>query len=615
MSDYYVAINGDDRNPGTAEAPWRTLGHAFNSLRAGDVLIMGGGVYHEVVRVKLAGQPGAPILIKAAEGERPILDGRAGVGGLNAGLPLGQDYKVNGDPNSPMFGAVARNQALLTIDGSQYAEINGLIIRGSMGRHVNSSNAAAAPMKNIIFSNCEFISARLHSIMFTNSENILFEDCLIKSTADFFPHAFRPRFGVNGQLQTHNAGVSLGGVKNITFRRVAVRNFYGEGIITTANNNPSDGILIEGCVFDTGFKSAVYVHAAANVTVRNNLIFRSAENIAQGDHYLVGLTLGNPIRVQSGEGSKEYAKHPTNNVKILNNIIVGTNYGITLAGSHNTEPVKNVIVAGNTIVAQNAALATITYYPENFTIRNNVFIGSPPVSANNVGQWQGSDIAIDHNAWSSAPDHWRHDTDVIGGDLLVDPDYRIPAGSGKTAVEAFNLLPTSAAIGAGLDKWEVSDIDYWGNVRDDPPSMGAIEPSAPPPPPSTKPDPPTLDRINGPIRGGQYDVTWEPVPGATEYRLQEQYNGGGWRLVYTGSWPLFFANRIAGNYCYRVRITHDGVTYSDWSNVECTEVVDPDAPPPEPPEVVTVRLEVGGKVWAVTATAASIHAGLLDNAE
>ncbi len=73
---YAVSTSGSDGAAGTETAPWRTIQHALTSLNPGDTLIVHGGTYVEHVSVSLhAGTASAPIVVRAATGERPIVKG------------------------------------------------------------------------------------------------------------------------------------------------------------------------------------------------------------------------------------------------------------------------------------------------------------------------------------------------------------------------------------------------------------------------------------------------------------------------------------------------------------------------------------------------------------
>jgi hypothetical protein len=69
------ATRGDDKNVGSLESPWRTLGHALRQLKPGDTLYLRGGVYYEKPFLSRTGTVDAPITIASYPGELAIIDG------------------------------------------------------------------------------------------------------------------------------------------------------------------------------------------------------------------------------------------------------------------------------------------------------------------------------------------------------------------------------------------------------------------------------------------------------------------------------------------------------------------------------------------------------------
>ncbi len=69
---YIVAPGGNDANPGTLAAPWRTIAKATASLQAGDTVLVRAGTYSEVLQPARSGQPGLPI-VYAAYGDGPAV--------------------------------------------------------------------------------------------------------------------------------------------------------------------------------------------------------------------------------------------------------------------------------------------------------------------------------------------------------------------------------------------------------------------------------------------------------------------------------------------------------------------------------------------------------------
>lgn len=69
------SVSASDNNPGTAEKPLKTISAATAKVRAGDHVIVHGGNYREVVIITASGTAQAPIVIKAAPGETPVIKG------------------------------------------------------------------------------------------------------------------------------------------------------------------------------------------------------------------------------------------------------------------------------------------------------------------------------------------------------------------------------------------------------------------------------------------------------------------------------------------------------------------------------------------------------------
>jgi hypothetical protein len=78
---FYVAVTGNDANPGTFDKPWRTWQKAFSGAGAGDTVFIRGGTYYpdadDECGVSVLGRKGTysnPICIFNYPGENPVLD-------------------------------------------------------------------------------------------------------------------------------------------------------------------------------------------------------------------------------------------------------------------------------------------------------------------------------------------------------------------------------------------------------------------------------------------------------------------------------------------------------------------------------------------------------------
>ena len=72
---YVDANQGDDRQAGGEQTPWKTLRHALRQLEPGDTLYLRAGVYYEHPSLTRSGTAEAPITISAYPGEKVVIDG------------------------------------------------------------------------------------------------------------------------------------------------------------------------------------------------------------------------------------------------------------------------------------------------------------------------------------------------------------------------------------------------------------------------------------------------------------------------------------------------------------------------------------------------------------
>jgi hypothetical protein len=74
-SSFYVSTTGNDSNPGTQTAPWRTVQHAADTVRAGSTVNVLGGVYEELVSINKSGNAADGfITFRSYPGETAVLD-------------------------------------------------------------------------------------------------------------------------------------------------------------------------------------------------------------------------------------------------------------------------------------------------------------------------------------------------------------------------------------------------------------------------------------------------------------------------------------------------------------------------------------------------------------
>ena len=74
-SEYFVSPSGNDGNSGSAKAPFRTIGKAASKAVAGDIVTLLPGVYYDSIMPRHSGSAKRPVLFRASEAGKVILDG------------------------------------------------------------------------------------------------------------------------------------------------------------------------------------------------------------------------------------------------------------------------------------------------------------------------------------------------------------------------------------------------------------------------------------------------------------------------------------------------------------------------------------------------------------
>src|SRR5437870_13883811 len=71
---FYVSPSGNDSNPGSLSAPWRTIQMAANTVSAGSTVMVQSGQYDERVSVTRSGSSGSRIVSQGAS-PKPVMRG------------------------------------------------------------------------------------------------------------------------------------------------------------------------------------------------------------------------------------------------------------------------------------------------------------------------------------------------------------------------------------------------------------------------------------------------------------------------------------------------------------------------------------------------------------
>ena len=467
-TSYYVATTGNDSNPGTQSAPWRTIQHAADTANAGSTVYAHGGIYEELVRIHVSGNANHGfITFRSYPGETAVLDA--------------------------IHSAPQGRQGVVTIENQSYVRIEGFEIRNfrtaehhltPLGINVIGSGSHIELLKNNVHHIEQTFPGRDKpgsggngfgiAVYGTNAQDPITDLIIDGNEVHHLKTGSSESLVVNGNVTnfriTHNIVHDNNniGIDVIGFERTApdpavdqardgvvshnlVYNITSRGNPAYGNDQSSDGIYVDGgtrvlieqnTIHDVDFgielASEHKDRATSYITARNNLIYHC---------HTAGVSIGGYAP------ERGHTEHAT----VINNTLYENDTSSTGSGEFQMQwNMSDNVFANNIVYAGPHCLISLT--------KTEVNQAQPPA-------------LIDHNLYYCAAgaesSTWAEVTGTIKGfnnyvkstrndqhSRFLDPHFV------DAATHNFHLQPGSPALAAGaIDELPVGDFDLGDSPR------------------------------------------------------------------------------------------------------------------------------------------------------
>ncbi|MFL6248353.1 MAG: right-handed parallel beta-helix repeat-containing protein [Thermoanaerobaculia bacterium] len=412
----YVSLSGNNANPGTLAAPFRTLTWAGVKAQPGDVVYVRGGVYNETVNIISKGTATAPILFTSYAGEKAIFDG--------TGL------------NTTVLFSLSETE-YVTASGFEVRNASYIAVSGWMTRHTSFvNNVVHDAVRNGIYFGYDSPGMSSDAVIEGNQVY----NCVKENSA----HAMQ-----GGWAST----VSIHHTERARVEGNKIWNNDGEAIAVILSNN----VTVTGNEAFDNYSQGVYLDNSSYNVVDGNLIYSTGNTRYFRDGYPgMGIAIANEFY--------DYSNPSTDN-KIVNNIIINTRWGFLYGNFEAGGGLKNTVIANNTFYKSSTALIDIWQDTHsNSVVENNIFY---QVGGAEVAGLQGSGVTFRNNQWYGGS---PSGVTAGAGDVYGNPAF-VNAGGLKAA--DYKLTAASTALGKALDLSTVVKSDFFGTARIAPFDMGA----------------------------------------------------------------------------------------------------------------------------------------------
>lgn len=390
---YYVSLTGNDTNPGTASAPFRTFAKANSVLTAGSTLYIYGGVYNEQLRITKSGTRTDRITVRPLD--RAVIIDR--MNAASAGLDIRASYVT-------VYNVVVRRSTDVCVNLTGISlTIQGLLVYNCYSHGIQANNA----------SYINIVNNRILSTVLSN---------LGRTMPSGWGSAIKVRLSNYVLIQGNQ-----------------IYNNYGEGIGARGTN-----ITIRANTIYDNFSVNIYSNSENTVIERNFVYCTPNSGFERSGLPAVGIGLGEEYYPNWGARLI--------NARVTNNIVAFCRNGVRYMGADAGVVgggLKSATIAYNTLYGSTNAALSIDYESaqSGSLIANNIIWQAQ----NNLAAIQSPvGLTFRNNLWKVAPPAaFRGPGDRYGEPRFVTTPGYFPASYRPS--ESSPAASTAADIGVSHD--------------------------------------------------------------------------------------------------------------------------------------------------------------------
>ena len=334
---YYVAVDGNDANPGTEDLPFRTIQKAANVAMAGDLVIVKSGTYEErvVLPSGKSGTPDAKIVFRAEPRRSVYMKGFQG--DRNNYIRI-EAFNITQETGGWLGGGIWLDGDNWEIVDNYFYEVRGAAIQPTWqeGRTTNNAYVARNKMykcnKGFVVGGSSWLveENEVERLVYYSEDadysRFFGENHIIRN--NYFHGTRAEEIGsshVDG-FQTFSVNGNI--ARNVIIEGNIVDGLYHQGIMASGADGSHDNIVVRNNIFMNSSSWGLCTYGITNLKVYNN-VFANIRSSAIGVR---------PAR--SGSGNPGTAE-------IKNNIFYGFGAAYWAEGGSSIDASNNLLFKGD----------------------------------------------------------------------------------------------------------------------------------------------------------------------------------------------------------------------------------------------------------------------------
>jgi hypothetical protein len=383
-SIYYVSPTGNDANPGTASAPFKTFAKANSVLTAGSTLNIYAGTYNEQLKISKSGTSSAWITVKPLSGTVVIDMKNAATFGLN----LAASYVT-------VSGLEIRNSGDICVNivGSNLT-VDGLVVHECASHGINANNS----------SQVKILNSRVYRTVLSNASRSI--------------------------SSGWGSGIKVRVSDNVLIQGNTVYNNYGEGMGTRGTN-----VTIRANTVYDNFSVNIYTNSE-NALIERNFVYCTPNSGYERDG-LPAIGIGMAEEYFDGWGAR------LKNAQVINNIVAFCKHGVRYSGADDRLTgggLKNATIAYNTFYGStNSALSIVYESAQSGSLIANNIIWQAQDKLSTVDNPIG--LTFKNNLWKVLPSTAVRSS----GDKVGDPKFAVTPAYAPESYRPSSSSPAAAS--------------------------------------------------------------------------------------------------------------------------------------------------------------------------